>query len=244
MKNACLTAIYVIGLVVFTDTVLMAGSVNVGGAIDSDTIWTATDTVEVTTDITVNNLASLTIEAGTVVLFLPGITLNVDGILRAEGTAETPVIFNSISEKLGITPMAGDWLGLNYQPGSSGALQYCEISYASNGVNVYIAAPEVTGCTIRNFVNAGIYADGGSASSPIGPTITDCVIEQTKASLKGSGKGIYAFRKALITVSNSRITDCQYGIECYASVGLAPQFDVNDCTIKNSSLFNIYTHAG
>ena len=160
------------------------------------------------------------------------------------GTTGLPIVFKSISEKLGVNPLAGDWLGIRYQPGSSGVLEYCEISYGTNGVFAYLAAPEITGCTIRNFVNAGINADGASANTPIGPTIVDCVIEQTEASLLGSGKGIYAFRKALITVSNSQISDCRYGIECYASVGLAPQFEVNDCTIKYSSLFNIYTHAG
>lgn len=79
------------------------------------------------------NAATLTIEAGTQLLFpeLGGISVEgPDGTLIATGTANAPVVFTSDAAK----PMAGDWLGLNFtgKVAAKTSLKYVEVAYAGN----------------------------------------------------------------------------------------------------------------
>jgi hypothetical protein len=62
--------------------------------ISTNQTWSS-DTVLVNEDIVIDPLVILTISPGTVVLFGPQITMTVDGLLKAEGTENSPIIFDA-----------------------------------------------------------------------------------------------------------------------------------------------------
>src|SRR5258707_10660238 len=73
---------------------------------------------------------SPTIEAGVTVNAEPGVTfkggeINVNGTLKAEGTAEKPVLFTSTSDSA-----AGQWKGITFNSGSSASIiDHAEVRY-------------------------------------------------------------------------------------------------------------------
>src|SRR6185369_8609338 len=92
-----------------------------------------------TSDVSVGNGASLLVDSGTIVKFLSGCALNVDGTLTALGTSNSPIYFTSIHDDVGgdtngngsgTTPAAGNWERLKFSPTSSASsLDYCVIRY-------------------------------------------------------------------------------------------------------------------
>ncbi len=67
------------------------------GTLTGDQVWDASVEYRVTDDLRIPEGSSLTIQAGTRVLLGDRVNLRVDGQLRAEGSAEDPILFNSIS---------------------------------------------------------------------------------------------------------------------------------------------------
>ena len=113
--------------------------------------------------------SSVTIESGVTVKVEPGVKLTVTalvvkGTLKAEGTAESPVLFTSAAEK----PKAGDWQGINFEPGSgSSILDHTEVSYGGSATNsgaieVKNSSPTITISTVRNSKYYGIKVYGGA----------------------------------------------------------------------------------
>ena len=83
-------------------------TIEVGGTIGQDTIWTSDDVYLVTSNITVSAGITLTIEAGTVVKFNSGRQLNVSsGALVAKGAAGNEIVFTSYRDD----EYGGDWEG-------------------------------------------------------------------------------------------------------------------------------------
>jgi len=117
--------------------------------IATDTTWTLADApYYVTTDMSIQSGATLTIEAGVVVKFSPGVDLfvNSGGQLVTVGNIPEPqqVLFTSYrddtvngdSDALVATPAAGDWGGVDYQSGSSGSLLNTFVRYAGDGIAI------------------------------------------------------------------------------------------------------------
>ncbi|MDG5766801.1 T9SS type A sorting domain-containing protein [Balneolales bacterium ANBcel1] len=61
------------------------------------------------------------------------------------------------------TGSSGGWSGVQFQPGSSGYLNYCDIRHANNGVYANGASPEITNSKIKNN-NTGVYFGYASMS--------------------------------------------------------------------------------
>ena len=137
----------------------------------------------INSDIFIEN--TLTIEAGTTFKFgaYGSISTGYYGTaqLNAIGTANSPIVFTSISA----TPAAGDWNGLYFygHTSTNTTLDYCEFRYAAKGTDsdrsaVYIEY--VNGMTIKNskFLNSngwGIYKYNSTLSaSSTGNTFTSC----------------------------------------------------------------------
>ena len=70
-----------------------ANWLTIGADLTNDTVWPADAFVRVTRHIVVGEGATLTVEAGAVVMLDAGVEIYVDGKLDAQGTRERPVVF-------------------------------------------------------------------------------------------------------------------------------------------------------
>jgi parallel beta-helix repeat protein len=94
-------------------------------------------------DITINNGLTLTVPLNFTVGFDDNCRLIVSGILDAQGTSSDPIVFTR-------SGTSGTWGGIKFQNGSSGSLEYCDISYANYGVYCNNADPDIENNTFEN----------------------------------------------------------------------------------------------
>jgi len=221
-----------------------SATVEISGTIAGDTTWTNTVTIIVTGDVTVTGPATLTIDAGTIVLFNPETGLYIQGQLTAEGNSANRILFTSSADTAGGTPSAGGWGGIKFEANSDGILRDCDLRYANRCVDIDRSSPELDRCVIEDFSSRGIYVDGSSSNPPIKPVIEYCVIGQNDLNLQGTGVGIFVYRNVDVTISGCKISNCRDGIELYGSGTLAPRFQVTGCEIRDHASRGVYTHAG
>lgn len=140
-----------------------SGTLEVGGPISSNTIWTSDKTYYVTDNVVVLENITLTIQAGTVVKFAPGKSLLIGGTLIANGSAHQPIVFTSARA----TPAPGDWglikfgdtaadalLDANNEYLAGSILRYVRVEYA-NGVALMESMPYISHVTF--YRNAGTH---------------------------------------------------------------------------------------
>ncbi len=104
--------------------------------ISKDTVWTEGKSPYIinvgSTDFSVDEDATLTIEPGVVVKFTNGRALDVNGKLIAKGTPDKNIIFTSFYDMSEISyeqPTKGDWYGVIIN-GEGSVLEYTQIKYA------------------------------------------------------------------------------------------------------------------
>jgi hypothetical protein len=128
------------------------------GEINTATVWTGT--VYVTGDVSIRANGNLTITPGTRVLMAPRsddqfggantsritITVQGDGILTAEGTAEQPIVFTSAAPT---NPLPGDWEGINTEAGAT-SLKFCNIAYGRHNVYFQGGSNTMEDCVSSN----------------------------------------------------------------------------------------------
>jgi parallel beta-helix repeat protein len=156
---------------------------SVGGSITSSTTWmVAGSPYIVTATVTVQNNATLTIQAGVVVRFNSGTSLTVaagppGGYLVCQGTTSSPVIFTSYRDSNyggsgGAQP--GDWEGIIIK-NSGNTLQNCVVYYAGQnnypGIYIYQCS-----ATIQNTRIAFCSADGVYATNMISGLLSNNII--------------------------------------------------------------------
>ncbi|SES04402.1 right-handed parallel beta-helix repeat-containing protein [Pedobacter rhizosphaerae] len=103
-------------------------------AITANTIWTKALPYVINHSVTVGNGATLTIEAGTRILFHKDATLYVDGTLLAEGKVTEPIEFSSDRLEIPYSDLAGQWKGLYFRRTGNGVINYARIKNASIGI--------------------------------------------------------------------------------------------------------------
>ncbi|HEX3716951.1 MAG TPA: DUF642 domain-containing protein [Verrucomicrobiae bacterium] len=138
--------------------------------------------------------AQLIIEPGTTLLFSPGTSLTVSqGALIANGTALSPIIFDSANDTSGLTPAAGDWGGVILEGGAgASSLQFVEILYGG-GLTLDTCSPAVQAFT-------------ANANSPWGLGLSNGASLNTSAALlTGNGIGAAQLDSASLTIQNSVI---------------------------------------
>jgi hypothetical protein len=144
-----------------------AAQTQVGGVIGSDTVWRASQgPFIVGSDLQVQAGKTLIIEPGTTVYMESNTRFLVSGTLKAEGTAQTPIVITSVKRRLAQPASPGDWQQLIFNAGSSAsALRYVDIEYGK-GVLVNSAAPSFNFVTLRAHQGAAMGID--LAASPVG----------------------------------------------------------------------------
>ena len=220
-----------------------SATVEISGTIAGDTTWTNTDTIIVTGDVTVTGSATLTIDAGTIVLFNPETGLYIQGQLTAEGNSGNRILFTSSADTADGSPVAGEWKWVKFEANSDGILRNCDLRYADTCVYIDRSSPELDRCVIEDFSSRGIYVDGSSSNPPITPVIEHCVIGQNDLNLQGTGVGIYVYQRVNVTISGCEVSNCRYGMEFFGNGTLAPHFQVTGCEIRDHASRGVYTHA-
>jgi hypothetical protein len=221
-----------------------AHAVLIGGTIDSDTTWTGAEKIIVTSDVFISATGHVHVEAGAAVYFLAGTGLIVEGELTTGGTGSDRVLFTSSADTALGSPSAGGWTGISFQNTGTGVLQGSDVRYANNCLVITVTSPVLRNCTIANFLSSGVNINAAGAIVPITPLIDSCVIGQSLYTLRGTSKGMYAYGRVDLTVSNSVVHDCLIGLEFYSTTSNVPQFELIDCTIRDNSARGIYTHPG
>ena len=183
-----------------------SGTVNVSGAIASDTTWMSDKIYIVTGDVSVLTGVTLTIQPGTLVKFNPGLYMFVRGKLTAIGTHENKIRFTSNSG----TPTPGNWgRGYEgaiffYQCNDSSVIQYTTIEYGT-GVSIESCSPTIKDNIIRYNSNNPANGSAITVRSPSNSTIASNLITNNSASGGGSCGGAIAVIGASTTITGNRI---------------------------------------
>jgi len=202
-------------LLVILLAVPLRAEISVGGPVAAATTWRLADSpVLVTSDVTIDNGATLTIEAGVTVRFQSGRRLTVhNGALKALGTAAAPVFFTSWRDNGSDVPAPGDWDGLEFRDGTLDAatlLQNAKIMYGSTSI-LRGAAPTFNSCHFLN--NSGPALDMDLFSFPHG----------SGNLATGNGRNAIRVPAGEMTASGSwDLTGIPYYLEGEVSVGAAP----------------------
>jgi|GEM_PF-627768 len=134
---------------------------------------------------TVPDGRTLTIAPGAQLAFNPafGLAVGSGGTLRAEGTVSQPITFTSATAAGAMTrsvaaPLAGEWLGLWAQQGSTLRLVHCDISYAADtnyglgGLEINTDDAQVQNCRIHHNRDTGLYIYSRNGAS-IAPSLSN-----------------------------------------------------------------------
>jgi len=180
---------------------------------------------------------TLTIEPGVEIRFTGAYKLSIGqsggsgkGMLKAQGTAEAPIIFTS--NKSPVNP--GDWYGIRFYNHASteSILEYVTVEYAGydyGGIYISDSSPIIKNSIIRNNKNAGIYVNYLGNSSLL---IADSVISSNET------YGIYTGSAGDINIMGSTISDNgTYGIYAYGTGTLS----INFSTLNNNTGYAVYS---
>jgi len=189
---------------------------------------------------TVNTSASLIIQPGAVMKFLPSQGLTVYGTLSATGKTDSLIAFTSFKDdSLGgdnngdggaTLPAPNDWSYLNlYGSGSSGSiLDSCLIKYGNYGIQTNYSDAVIRNSTIRQSYYDGVYCSNGN------PNLSRNVITANRR------YGIYLNTSSPVIyrcdVTGNGTSGNYYGIYCYNS---SPQ--IRHCNILNNTDAGVYT---
>ncbi|RLC52772.1 MAG: hypothetical protein DRI23_02025, partial [Candidatus Cloacimonadota bacterium] len=170
--------------------------IGVGGTISTDTVWDA-ETINVISDITINDGVTLTINPGTTVYFQDYYALYVQGRLLAEGTENDPINFTSNPTH--------HWQGIRFAhtpvTNDSTKFKYCNFEYGEGIQNTWneftggaIYSRDVSKILIDHCSFTNNYAKyyGGAIGLEWGhPTITNCTFDNNTA---WKGGAIYGYQ--------------------------------------------------
>jgi hypothetical protein len=140
-------------------------------------------------NVTVGSGQTLTLQPGVVVKGAVDQGLRVDGALVAVGTAAAPITFTSDTDT-----GAGQWDGLTFRPGSTGALTYAMVRYAGSWDGIAYSAVTVRGPATVAISQTQILDSDAGASNANGldvsggaqVTVCDSIID------RHDGHGVYA----------------------------------------------------
>jgi hypothetical protein len=151
----------------------------------------------VTGNLTITSPGALTIDEGVEVMFSSGRYIDVRGTLNASGTSGNPITFTRQS--------SGQWGGLRFNnSGSAGALSYCTMEYASNGIYAN-SGPDVSlsNCVLQHN-GIGVYAYSDPDIS-----LSDCVLQDNDTGIYFSS---YTSPTPAIDSTNTIQDNITYGI--------------------------------
>ncbi len=223
----------------------------VSGLLTSNTTWTlAQSPYLVVGDVTVNAGVRLTIEPGVVVKFVLGRNLTINGILVAEGTADSRIIFTSIKDDSvggdangdgsATWPRPGDWGRIAFGDSSVDSqtrLRYAVVRYGgSGGAGVYVdsASPTIADNLVSQNAGYGLHLRNQSAA----PVQRNWILDNTAG-------GIRLELNSTGSIANNRLWG-NTGYAVYMDTSCYPTFssneaqynEVNGVRVSGSVTFN------
>jgi parallel beta-helix repeat protein len=157
----------------------------------------------------ISSSGTLSVLPGATVKIPDGMCLPIYGTLTANGNSSQQITFDRA---------ANTWAGIQFQPGSHGSLNYCNIRHASYGVYTSTSEPTMHNCQITNNGIGIWFAYAGNVSNDIsGNTISN-----------NSTRGIYLDRSSPTGIHGNSISNnggegirCLYGNPVIASNTIA-----------------------
>jgi parallel beta-helix repeat protein len=166
----------------------------------------------VTNKVIVPSGVTLTIEPGTLIKFEKGASLQVYGVLNAQGTESNLITFTSNEPSLA----KGDWSGVYLTDSGSAQslISYCKVEYSSNGIQFYNTSPSISHVISSNNINGFFFYNSS-------PQMTDVTASQNET-------GLYLQSQSSPTILYSKIiNNTKYGIYLKGSTGSEPNPLVN-----------------
>jgi len=146
-----------------------------GGWIEADEAWTAEYVHVVEEHVTIAPTTTVTVAPGAVVKFAPETKLTVEGwgLLDAQGTDESPIVFTALTDDAAggdtnldgdaSAPQGGDWLGIHIQGGGQfAANEHVEVRYAIAGHGGAITAEETWSSDLVHHLTDDVTVESGA----------------------------------------------------------------------------------
>ncbi len=205
------------------------------GTVASSQTW-GPGTIIINGDVTVPTGVTLTLAAGTTLLFVHdfdrvrgGVSntkteIIVSGTLNAQGTSNSPIVFNSYHSS---QPTNGHWYGIKCNSGSTANLSYCQINKANVGLHIVGTADcSVSNCLFEGNSLAGIEVEGASYGYA---DISNCTIQNSET------YGVYN-KVGAFAATGLVISGCPYGIYCDGE----DIIEIAECDIEGPSGTSYY----
>jgi len=222
-------------------------SIFVGGEISEDTFWNA-DSVFVTGSIQILDNVTVTIAAGAVLSFTDYFSIEVDGCLKAIGTAENRIVFTAQQSELfqWDDGQEGAWNQILFLDTSENneisRFEYCifEFSKAFASLTDFPFAGGVfylqntSNLKIENSIFRNNYAELGGAIACFfnsNPTISNSLFHNNKASLAGSS--IYNSDSYPIFINNTITANETENQDAFFATGSIHNFNSKPYLLNN-----------
>ena len=166
------TCLILLGLLLLVPPAL--AQTPVSGSISSNARWTVADgPYLINGDVTIQNGAALTIDAGATVYMGANASLTVQaGSIQALGTAANPIQVLSDKARLGQNPASGDWKQWVFGPGTVNTrLEHVEF-YHGSGLAVQGSTPVFNYLNVHDQLGAAIMIDLAASPSGVGNQAT------------------------------------------------------------------------
>lgn len=189
----------------------------------SDEVWQkSSGPFGICKNITVEAGAKLTIENGTKVRFCRDASLTINGTLISEGLQDDLVVFTAFS----FLPSKGDWKGIFFNPssGNKSRMTHSRVEYATSGIDILSAAPEIRNDIFEWMSLVGISAKESNLSLEFN-TMND------------TGKGISVFSSS-VHLRYNRIQNDTIGVALLESNATFLGDVVRNCSSAGIHAFN------
>ncbi len=227
---------------VWSDTLIKTTlpQVLVGGTINQNTTYTASNVYVVNSNLTVSQGAILTIEPGTVVKYKAGTSLMIQGQVNIAATNGQEVIFTALKDSLyggtGIASTSDYWNGIHVKTTGDFHAEYFKLFYSKgfsfDGSNRTLVAEGRTilkHIYMENISGTGVYVASGNVFFDISDSLL--------RNIQGSGVSLVPTGNGSYTIMNNQMEVCNYGI--YFNLTSNGNFTISNNKIQGC-IYGIY----
>jgi hypothetical protein len=201
--------------VVYNNAVPRTQSGTISGAV----VWTPGSPVKAYTiseNLTIAGGAKLVLQPGTILKFASGTSITAAGALKVAGTAGNPVTLKCSAA----TPTRGCWQGVKIRARASVSISNALIEWAVRSIEAASGAGyTLSGSTVRNFSESGLYFAGTTSATQISGSTID--------NLNDAGTCVYMYGAGTPTIQRSVIANCGYGFYLTGDRGQGPRPQVS-----------------